>query len=204
MKTHPHQFASRSASPVASPVAFSLPCPTRRTRFNTQGFTLVELLGVITIIAFLAGILIAASAGANKKAAMAQTMKELTEIQGLLEEYRAKYGFYPKALGDLKHPTPTTKVSTIIANELGPKLNKNDVDFQDLYLDPWGYDYRYCCDHDGVEQGASHAARQSSKLNYKLGSRGPDGFWGTETGNNGIGKDWGAKDDITNFNGTMN
>jgi len=63
--------------------------------YGRRGFTLIELLVVIGIIALLAGLIVGVGPGANraKKEKLART--QMKALVAVLEQYRAKYGFYP-------------------------------------------------------------------------------------------------------------
>jgi len=60
-----------------------------------RGFTLVELLVVITIIALLAGLLLPVIVGAIKKAEIHKALGEVTAIAAALEHYQVEYSKYP-------------------------------------------------------------------------------------------------------------
>ncbi len=61
------------------------------------GFTLVELLVVITIIAILASVSFKAASVMSEKAAVARTSERLAVISACLAEYYAEFGQYPGA-----------------------------------------------------------------------------------------------------------
>ncbi|MCX7008407.1 MAG: prepilin-type N-terminal cleavage/methylation domain-containing protein [Kiritimatiellaeota bacterium] len=60
-----------------------------------RGFTLVELLVVITIIALLAGLLLPVIIGAIKKAEIAKAKGEVNAIAVAVEHYQNEYSKYP-------------------------------------------------------------------------------------------------------------
>ena len=64
-------------------------------RFKKQGFTLVEVLIVISIIALLAGITITAIGPARKKGRDAQRVSDLANIRIALAIYKSVNGRYP-------------------------------------------------------------------------------------------------------------
>ena len=60
-----------------------------------RGFTLIEMLVVIAIIAILAGMLLPALAAAKKKAKIAQARTEMANLVAAITQYHATYGRYP-------------------------------------------------------------------------------------------------------------
>jgi len=62
---------------------------------KTRGFTVVELLIVVTTIAILAGIVIVAYNGVQTKARMAKIEADLKNVQKLVETYKTFNGTYP-------------------------------------------------------------------------------------------------------------
>lgn len=74
-----------------SPSIFSIRPMTRTNR----GFTLVEMLVVITIIGILAGLTTAAAIAARNRARIAAISMELQQLDMALKVYRDKFGEYP-------------------------------------------------------------------------------------------------------------
>jgi prepilin-type N-terminal cleavage/methylation domain-containing protein len=60
-----------------------------------QGFTLLELLGVIALAGILAGLAFVAADGARNRSHRVQTTAELAVLAQALEAFRAAYGDYP-------------------------------------------------------------------------------------------------------------
>jgi len=61
-----------------------------------HGFTLLELLTVITIIIILAGMILAGMGYAQQKAAASRAQAEIAALSTALESYKADNGEYPK------------------------------------------------------------------------------------------------------------
>ena len=168
----------------------------RRMRSN-QGFTLVELMGVITVMAALMGIILAATASINRRSAQAQCASQMEQIAKLLENYRAVKGYYPAS--NANYDNIHDVINRIKAD---PAFSQTEagVDYSKLSRDPWGYYYKYACKHAG---GNRDVIKVSGKYQYHLGSRGPNGKWGTGKRDEDKEKNFGEGDDITNLNGGM-
>ncbi|MGL4943183.1 MAG: type II secretion system protein [Thermoguttaceae bacterium] len=65
-----------------------------------RGFTLVELLVVVAIIAILAGMIMVGGSAAFRTAREAATRMEMTNLERALEMYKTKYGEYPPDFSD--------------------------------------------------------------------------------------------------------
>ena len=74
---------------------------------NQRGFTLLELLIVISIIAILAATLIPNFIGFDTEARLASTKTNLSTLRTRLSLFRAKEGRYPKRLEELLEVTYT-------------------------------------------------------------------------------------------------
>jgi len=64
-----------------------------------RGFTLVELLVVITIIALLAGLLLPVIIGAIKRAEITKAKSEIAAVAAAVEQYQVEYSKYPGQTG---------------------------------------------------------------------------------------------------------
>ena len=67
---------------------------------SERRFTLIELLAVFAIITILAGLIVAASSFASRRAAEARTLANMKKIELALENYLQDRGYFPQ------HPTP--------------------------------------------------------------------------------------------------
>lgn len=75
----------------------NLPYATHR---RNQGFTIIELLVVIVIIALLAAISIAAYSGIQNRATETQVITSIKQASGKILQYQAIHGIYPASLDD--------------------------------------------------------------------------------------------------------
>ena len=94
-------------------------------RWNRAGFTLVEVLTVIAIIALLASLILGLAGNAQKTAARKKTEAEINQLQGFVTDYQMKYGRVPSAKADLA-------VALVEANHSLSNM-----------VDPWGMGYNY-------------------------------------------------------------
>ncbi len=102
------------------------------TRKSRSGFTLVELLTVIAIIALLAALIMGLAGNAQRKAARSRAEAEITQLQSFVTEYRTRYGQVPGTAAALAG-------ALVAANH----SLTNSVNAGDMPEDPWGIPYRY-------------------------------------------------------------
>ncbi|MDG2123124.1 MAG: type II secretion system protein GspG [Verrucomicrobiales bacterium] len=69
---------------------------------NRQGFTLMELLIVISIMALLAGLVAATAQSMNRAARAKKAVTQIAAMETGLESYKVDYGEYPEAKGSSK------------------------------------------------------------------------------------------------------
>jgi len=86
-----------------------------------DGFTLVELLVVISIITLLAGLTIAAMGGAQNSAARNRTKAEISSLSVAIESYKIDNGDYPRdptsaAATDKLDATQSTSADALISS----------------------------------------------------------------------------------------
>lgn len=137
-------------------------------------FTLIELLAVIMIIAFLAGLVISVATYAQRRAGIARTQAEIAELSRAIEAYRLDMGQYPTS--------STERVLYTVNNAL---LHAQLVSQPGRYItfrrdqlritgtttniiDGFGYAYNYFCTYPVT-------TLQMNRASFDLWSFGPDG-----------------------------
>ncbi len=128
-----------------------------KKRQRQQGFTLVELLLVLTILAILAGIVLPKMTGQGEKAKKNATIAQISSFATALDIFEVEQGHYPKGKNGL--------------NDLvvQPRDAQNWHQYlENIPKDPWGNAYVYEC--PGKHRPNS----------YDLSSAGPDGKLGNE------------------------
>ncbi len=106
-----------------------------------RGFTIVELIIVVTVIAILASITIVAYNGAQARAEYARAQTDMKHISDALTVYQSQNGSYPVGDGSTFQPVATALASLVPsyldnANALTPKT---------------GYAYLYRADTAGTD-----------------------------------------------------
>jgi general secretion pathway protein G len=102
---------------------------------NKKGFTLVELLVVVAIIAILAAALVPRLLGYTDRARQARAMSDLGTMKTVIETYTADQG-------NGVYPVPDSTA----ANYVGTVLKNGGINWtgdQTGVKDPWGYPYYY-------------------------------------------------------------
>ena len=98
-----------------------------------RGFTLIEMLVVIVIIAILMGLVFRLSRGVLSRNESAREVARLSILKALLEEFHAEYGIYPPVPEyngvqpvEFTGPFPDPEV----ANDLGHYISNNEYPFK--------------------------------------------------------------------------
>jgi general secretion pathway protein G len=134
------------------------PNPPSPIRHSRAGFTLIELMLVLVILATLAAIVTPRLTGQSKRAKIIAAQSQIAQFGTALDAFEIACGRYPTTsegmLALLQAPAD-------LPDWNGPYLNKNVVP-----LDPWGNEYQYRCPGQYNPDG------------YDLYCYGPDGSQG--------------------------
>ncbi len=128
----------------------------RQRRRAQRGFTLVEMLLVLVILATLAAIVVPKFAGRSEQAKVTAAQTQIKNFEMSLSAFEVDNGFYPKGsdgLEDLVEPPNNA------ADWRGPYLDE-------IPLDPWGAAYVYAYPGKNNTRG------------FDIHSKGPDGRTG--------------------------
>jgi general secretion pathway protein G len=134
------------------------------TRNAAGGFTLIEILTVMGIIALLVSMILGAGVLARQKAQRAKAMTEIQKMHGALQEYKLQYKRFGAAGIWAGYPYPTTAGQD--ATGLKGTAVTNWLPQGFAFKDPWQRPYQYL-----------YTAGEEV---YQLYSEGPDGRGGTE------------------------
>jgi len=162
----------------------------RSTGPGTKAFTLVELMFVVAIIGLIAGIVLGAAGGVQKKAARDQAKAEIKSMLVALERYRNERGVYPLAANNPSSSALYTNLTNYMT------FRTNQISGQQV-LDSYGYPYWYRLATNGTESSASSASMMSETVEvWSVGPNGKSGYTNripnrTDSNN---------KDDITSWN----
>ena len=138
-------------------------------KLNGRGFTLIEIMAVVMIIALLGTFVAVKVIGQVDKAKLEATKVQVNQLSSALDTFKMDSGFYPSTEQGLEALASEPQTGRIPKHyPAGGYLNKK------VPKDPWDNPYNY------REPGVKNAN------SFDLWSNGPDGQEGTE-------------DDITNW-----
>lgn len=166
---HPGQFTKDESPPL-----------TMHHPSSRSGFTLVELLIVVAIVAMLAAIAVPNFQAAQARAKVARTEADLYAIATGLETYRTDFNGYP-VVGSLAFPGPWD-MSVPYLRRLRPLttpvayINSVPVDAFRPVLDPKSLGPEYCYAPGNLYHGGSAKYSGNTYRNtiYSIAGRGPD------------------------------
>lgn len=127
----------------------------RRNRSGNRGFTLIELVVVMTIIAILAGAAVIQINNRTRDARRARALADLKAFETAIDLYAADNGQPPTQQQGLEALRTKPSSAPVPRNWNGPYLKKP------IPKDPWGNDYVY--------------QRSGSSDEYEILSYGEDG-----------------------------
>lgn len=134
-----------------------------KSRFNKQsGFTLIEVMVVVVILAILASIIVPKIMSSPEKARLVKAQQDVLAIQSAMDLYKLDNGFYPSTEQGLQALVTQPTTAPI------PQSWKQGGYLSNMPVDPWGNPYHYTNDGGTI----------------KIFSYGPDGVPGKgEIGN---------------------
>lgn len=102
----------------------------KKDRKSSPGFSLIELLVATAVIAILVGVVIGVAGVANRKSAESDARVGLQNVAVALEEYKVRYGRYPRTLDNLTGEDGEPVITT----------------------DPWGRSFMYIPDDSNYQR----------------------------------------------------
>ncbi len=140
-----------------------------KRNFVARGFTFLELMVVVAILAILAGLIIPNFVGRAEDAKKTQAVVQIRELMKALELYRLDNGSYPSTEQGL---------NALVEKPDGePEPIKWKKYLEKIPVDPWKHEYIYIC--PGVDHNPSDDYDEDEELNpylrFDLSSFGPDG-----------------------------
>jgi len=157
-----------------------------KTRQNKRGFTLIEMLLVIVIIAILVALLFPAIKQALLRAEIAKAKTTVLSIATAFKAFNSQYGYWPNGADDLSSPQDlkTDYLTSTYGNSLNITFldySSKDVDSSNHILDPWKKPYKIALDTKYINSVATNCSGSSSTISggVAVWSLGPDGSCGT-------------------------
>lgn len=170
-QTLPWRRKRRTSCPRPSPTTRYSSC---RHLYDDRGFTFIEIMVVVAILAILAALVVPRIMGRTDEAKRTAAKVQIRNIEGALQLYKLDNGVYPTTEQGLKALVEKPSVGVI------PKKWKIGGYLPKLPEDPWGNPYKY----------VSPVQKGDYKVEYEITSLGTDGEVGGE----------GVNADITNWN----
>jgi len=114
----------------------------QRGAWSRVGFTLVELLATIAVIAVLAGLILGTLGYVNKKGAEGRAKAEVAALSAAIDSYKLDFGSYPEPANLFKELTAQGPVNTGKVY-FEPRASMTDSMVSGPFKDPWGTPYNY-------------------------------------------------------------
>lgn len=182
-----------------------------QTLSHRRGFSLIEMLAVITILVILAAMVVGGTSFVKTKQARSTAEVQIKLLSQALDQYKSDFGSYPTgAMGQSRDSkilyrslywdsddngagADTDTNQKIYLSELDPDNNKqgwtDGTRAEVIILDPWGNEYRF----RSGKMNDGKANPTAINPDFDLWSAGPDGKT-NESGEGDI-----TKDDIRNW-----
>src|SRR5262245_54831531 len=113
---------------------------------SAQGFTFIEIMVVIAILAILAALVVPRIMGRTDEAKRTATKVQIRNIEGALQLYKLDNGVYPTTEQGLKALIEKPSVGVV------PKKWKLGGYLRSIAEDPWGSHYKFIS-RDNVQHG---------------------------------------------------
>ena len=137
----------------------------RDGNFSKEGFTLIELIGVIAVILILFSITAGGMKAIKQYSAKQKARTEIYSLSAALKAYELDYGGYPAdGIANM------TK-ALLSKSKNGPYIEKSkwNIDAANKIIDPWGKSYVY---HNNIDGSMWAGVRNSDS--FDLYSCGPN------------------------------
>ncbi|MEX0607059.1 MAG: type II secretion system major pseudopilin GspG [Halofilum sp. (in: g-proteobacteria)] len=110
--------------------------PNSRTRRSSAGFTLIEVMVVVAILAILAAVVVPRVMDEPAKARTAKVEQDIRAIESALDLYK---------LDNFNYPTTDQGLEALVSKPGGTDLRnyKDGGYLRELPVDPWGNQYQY-------------------------------------------------------------
>ncbi len=137
-----------------------------------RGFTFLELMVVVAVLAILASLIIPNFVGRAEDAKKTQAVIQIREIMKALELYRLDNGSYPSTEQGLK---------ALVEKPTGdPEPTKWKRYMDKVPVDPWKHEFVYVCPGEDHTQNSDSLSEEEEEdtnyLRFDLSSLGPDGI----------------------------
>lgn len=163
---------------------------------HSQGFTLLEMLVVVSILMVLAGMILAGLSAAQSRAKGLRASREVKQLKTAWDTYYADYSGFPEDASGNAFPVTESDIACIQILRGIPhaddsaavaqyrSMNPKKIPYMDFhhktttFNDPWGNPYRIAldADYDGEVTIPGGTLRQS----VAVWSNGPDGVPGNK------------------------
>jgi type II secretion system protein G len=111
---------------------------------HSAGFSLIELMVVVTIIAILAGLVLSTVGYVNRKGAASRAQTEVTALAEAIENYKIDFGNYPASnslYAELTAQSGAVNTNKVYFEPPAGMVSTNTASPQ--FLDPYGAAYNY-------------------------------------------------------------